>query len=223
MTVYEKLASARLRFLDAGVQPTGKNVFAKYVYYNLDDILPAINRIAGELKFLCVTNFTAETAVLRVIDAENPDSFIEFSCPMSRADLKGCHEVQQLGAAITYIKRYLYQNAFEISEPDVCNATAPAGNKPKQDKPLTVEDGLRSKRQEVINEIGKVMTAGSSAGLAYFTDAEKADVKDFIGNTGHHQVGLDLLAQKKAELLSELAKREKTARNENSAGGAEIF
>ena len=39
------------------------------------------------------------------------------------ASLKGCHPVQNEGATITYLKRYLYLNAFEISEADVLDAT----------------------------------------------------------------------------------------------------
>ena len=42
---------------------------------------------------------------------------------MSSASLKGCHEVQNLGAVESYIKRYLYQNCFEIAEPDACDRT----------------------------------------------------------------------------------------------------
>ena len=37
--------------------------------------------------------------------------------------MKGCHPVQNEGATITYLKRYLYLNAFEISEADVLDAT----------------------------------------------------------------------------------------------------
>ena len=46
------------------------------------------------------------------------DGRIQFTSPMSNASLKGCHEVQNLGAVETYIKRYLYQNCFEIVEAD---------------------------------------------------------------------------------------------------------
>jgi hypothetical protein len=42
---------------------------------------------------------------------------------MSTACLKGCHEVQNLGAVETYIKRYLYQNCFEIVENDELDGT----------------------------------------------------------------------------------------------------
>jgi regulator of sigma D len=59
---------------------------------------------------------------------------IVFTSPMSTASLKGCHEVQNLGAVETYIKRYLYQNAFEIVEADALNGTHNPNEKPEPKK-----------------------------------------------------------------------------------------
>jgi hypothetical protein len=42
---------------------------------------------------------------------------------MSRAELKGCHEVQNLGAVQTYLRRYLWTTAFEVVEHDALDAT----------------------------------------------------------------------------------------------------
>ena len=122
MTVFEKLNEARLRFQNAGVKKSGKNSYAGYTYYELADILPFINQIANELKFTCVVNFTPELATLDFVDLEE-NGKITFTSPMSSASLKGCHEVQNLGAVETYIKRYLYQNCFEIVENDMLDAT----------------------------------------------------------------------------------------------------
>ena len=118
MTIFEKLNEARLRFQNAGVKKTGNNKFAGYTYYELADILPEINKLANELKFCCVVNFTPDLATLDFCDLEG-DGRITFQSPMSSASLKGCHEVQNLGAVETYIKRYLYQNCFEIVENDI--------------------------------------------------------------------------------------------------------
>ena len=128
MTVFEKLNEARLRFQNAGVKKSGHNKFAGYTYYELADILPFINHIANELKFCCVVNFTPELATLDFCDMEG-DGRITFKSPMSTASLKGCVEVQCLGGVMTYIKRYLYQNCFEIVENDVLDETMnPADN-----------------------------------------------------------------------------------------------
>ena len=122
MTVFQKLNEARLRFQNAGVKKSGKNSYAGYTYYELADILPFINQIANELKFTCIVNFTPELATLDFVDLEE-NGKITFTSPMSSASLKGCHEVQNLGAVETYIKRYLYQNCFEIVEADGLDMT----------------------------------------------------------------------------------------------------
>lgn len=130
MNVFEKLNEARIRFQNANVKKSGKNSYAGYTYYELADILPAINKIAQELKFSCIVNFTPDIATLDFVDCEKNER-VQFTSPMSEASLKGCHPVQNLGAVETYIKRYLYQNCFEIVEADALDGTMnPADEKP---------------------------------------------------------------------------------------------
>jgi hypothetical protein len=123
MNLVEKIAEARVRFQATNPKMSGENTFAKYSYFELADILPIINTLGHELGFLCVVSFGAEFATLDVVDTAEPASRITFMSPMSTAALKGCHEVQNLGAVETYVKRYLYQNAFEIVESDALNKT----------------------------------------------------------------------------------------------------
>lgn len=150
MNIYEKITKARILFAQQQVKKSGKNAFAGYSYYELSDILPHINQLARELKFFCAATFTVEMATLRITDAEKPESFLEWSLPMSSASLKGCHEVQNLGATQTYLKRYLYQNAFEIVEGDALDATmgkperakfSPKKEEPKVSKSETAKKG----------------------------------------------------------------------------------
>jgi len=51
---------------------------------------------------------------------------------MSSAALKGCHEVQNLGAVLSYLRRYLWQTAFEIVEHDALDATTGSEKKVEQ-------------------------------------------------------------------------------------------
>jgi hypothetical protein len=133
MSIFEKLNQARLEFQNMGVKKSGKNSYAGYTYYELSDIIPAINKLAEKLKFCCVINFTNDLAKLDFCDLEK-DERITFTSPMSSASLKGCHEVQNLGAVETYIKRYLYQNCFEIVEGDALDSTMnPAEDKKTED------------------------------------------------------------------------------------------
>ena len=144
MTVYEKLNDARLAFQKKNVKKSGQNKFAGYSYYELSDILPAINEIGKELKFSCVVTFGTEIAQLEFIDAEKPQDRITFLSPMSKASLKGCHEVQNLGAVETYIKRYLYQNCFEIVENDAIDSTMNPNENGNQNQGQTQGQNQRS-------------------------------------------------------------------------------
>lgn len=118
MTIYEKLAEARTRL---NVKKTGRNNFAKYGYFELADFLPEINLLAKELGFVCLVSFDAEKATMTIKDATGEGEII-FTSPMSTAELKGCHAVQNLGAVQTYLRRYLYQTAFEIVEAEQLDA-----------------------------------------------------------------------------------------------------
>lgn len=139
MNVYEKLATARVEFQNRKPKMSGKNTFAGYSYFELSDILPVINQIGKEIGFVTVVSFTKEIGSLLFIDSEKPADAIDFQSPMSTASLKGCHEVQNLGAVETYVKRYLYQNAFEIVESDALNSTHNPDSKPEQEKKDTPE------------------------------------------------------------------------------------
>lgn len=166
MTIFEKLIEARLRFQNAGVKKSGNNKFAGYTYYELADILPEINKLANELKFCCVVNFTDDKATLDFCDLE-ADAKITFTSPMSSASLKGCHEVQNLGAVETYIKRYLYQNCFEIVENDVLDETMNPAEKPNN-----------SEVEELIKQVKDLMNTFTDEQLDYANKAINAkDVK----------------------------------------------
>jgi hypothetical protein len=69
-----------------------------------------------------MVSFTADTAYLTIHDTDG-EGFTTFTSPMSSAALKGCHDVQNLGAVQTYLRRYLWTNAFEIVEHDALDAT----------------------------------------------------------------------------------------------------
>jgi hypothetical protein len=72
---------------------------------------------------LCGTiTFYTDIAILTIVDVDKPEDKIEFKSPMSTAELKGCHAIQNLGAVQTYLRRYLWVAAMEIVEHDSLDA-----------------------------------------------------------------------------------------------------
>lgn len=132
MSVYKKLQQARIELQSRKLEKSGHNKFAGYEYFELGDFLPAIQDIFNELGLFGGITFKSDVAELTIVNVEsvrNDGTYeaIVFTCPMATAQLKGCHEVQNLGASMTYIRRYLWVNALEIVEHDALDATTGKG------------------------------------------------------------------------------------------------
>lgn len=140
MSVYAKLNKARRILQGKKLTKSGHNKFAGYQYFELGDFLPTVQEIFSDLGLCGIVSYTAETAKLTIIDAEKPEGErVEITSPMGSAALKGCHEVQNIGAVETYQRRYLWVTAMEIVEHDALDATTGA-DAPKSLKSVTVDE-----------------------------------------------------------------------------------
>jgi len=123
MNVYQKLNRARAEFHVSEIKKSGLNKFAGYKYFELADfVIPALE-IFNEVGLTSIIRFGKDIAEFIVVNTEKPDEIIVFTSPMSTAALKGCHEVQNLGAVQTYITRYLWVSVLHIVEHDALDAT----------------------------------------------------------------------------------------------------
>lgn len=152
MNVYEKLQKARVELQSLNLKKTGNNKFAGYQYYELADFLPSINKIMLDLKLSSYVKFTQDLAILHIVNSETTDEIIEFTSTIADAQLKGCHPVQNLGAVQTYIRRYLYTNAFEIVESDALDLTTGKEDKKQQSKTETKTDKPQQTESTQLNE-----------------------------------------------------------------------
>ena len=129
MKVYKKLIDARNLLQTNELSKSGFNKFAGYKYFELGDFLPSVQAIFKNVGLVDVISFTADVATMTIFDVEDGSSIV-FTSPMGSAQLKGCHEVQNIGAVETYQRRYLYTTAMAIVESDALDATT-AKDEPK--------------------------------------------------------------------------------------------
>ena len=122
MSVHIKLMQARVQLQGIKLNKSGHNNFAKYNYFELGDFIPTIQNIFLELGLCGIISYQPDIATLTITDTDTNDSVV-IASPMSSAALKGCHEVQNLGAVQTYIRRYLWVTAMEIVEHDALDAS----------------------------------------------------------------------------------------------------
>ena len=134
MNLYEKINSVKSELVKEGIKKTGENKFSNYSYFELSGFMPTIIRKCEELKLFTTVSFSAESAKLEIINAEKPEEKIEIYSPMSTANLRGCHEVQNMGAVQTYLRRYLYMAAFDIVVDDEIDK-GEKNQPPKQTQP----------------------------------------------------------------------------------------
>ena len=151
--IYEKLQKARIALQSMELKKSGHNKFAGYKYFELGDFLPAVNNIFGNLGLCQTLEFDKELATMRIFDRDTGGQ-IKFTCPMASANLKGCHDVQNLGASITYITRYLLVMALAICEHDAIDASEPVA--PASAKPITVDvfSNMSEQEQQEIRSYG---------------------------------------------------------------------
>ena len=142
--VHRKLSRARQMFHATPLKKTGKNTFAGYSYFEMGDFLVPALKIFDEVGLGTVTTFDRDFARMEVINLDCPSDLIEFQSPMGSANLKGCHEVQNIGAVETYQRRYLWTAVLEIVEHDALDATA--------GKPEPEEKPKRKAEAKVIDE-----------------------------------------------------------------------
>ena len=78
--------------------------------------------IFDQLGLIGIVSFTKDEASLSIVDMDGGGEIV-ITSPFGSAALKGCHEVQNIGAVETYQRRYLWVTAMEIVEHDALDAT----------------------------------------------------------------------------------------------------
>lgn len=120
MTIYEKLLKVREEFLAAGIKKSGKNLHAEYLYYELEDIVPIAQPIFHKYGLIVLNGFEDGRAFAQVTDVKSKEGIV-FSIPLqfiSEPAKFRMNEIQGVGAAVTYYRRYLYMIILDLVEAD---------------------------------------------------------------------------------------------------------
>lgn len=147
LNIYQKLAAARIEVQNKCTKKSGENKFAGFRYFTLDDFLSTATEELNKQGLTAIFNIYlkqmatelgetnkytyVETANLLITDGKDQ---ILFETPTADANVKGANDIQNLGSKHTYLKRYLYMNALELSEGDAVDATIGKDEK-KEEKP----------------------------------------------------------------------------------------
>jgi predicted hydrocarbon binding protein len=151
--VLKKLIDSRVALQHKSLNKSGHNKFAGYKYFELADFLPTVQQIFQEKGLVDVISFTEILATMIIFDTEDGSS-VSFTSPMGSANLKGCHEVQNVGAVESYQRRYLYTTALAIVENDVLDAVTGDDAKP------VVKEAVKEVVKKVVEKPDQTMLLG---------------------------------------------------------------
>ena len=164
MSVYTKLNEARFKFHSMELKKSGHNKFSGYYYFELGDFLVPAMKVFREVGLCAVVSFTADVASMTIIDTED-NSQIVITSPMGSAALKGCHDVQNVGAVETYQRRYLWVAALEIVEHDAIDAGDGKDEEKKKEPPPPPEESVADIGREYANYLNAIEGAGDEVTL----------------------------------------------------------
>ena len=162
MNALAKLQLARLKFLQAGVKKTGKNM-----YFELQDIVPTAESIFAEVGLLMVPTVGKDFATAKVYNCDDREEepvvfevpFTQIAPIISNTGKVVTNEMQALGSSITYIRRYLWQLVLDIIEADSIDNISGGDDGQEAPTPLPKKTRKAPVTQEQRQEIKSELTS----------------------------------------------------------------
>lgn len=156
MNLNETIIKIRVELQNSKIKKSGKNRFAGFEYYELADFLPKLNELM--LKEKVNDRFTIKDglAMLELIKGEERQEytipFQIFPTPLNKNGSPSMQDIQYLGALNTYYKRYLYLNAFGITDGEVIDSMDNTTLK----KGVTFTPNTKEQEQDILKLMNKM-------------------------------------------------------------------
>lgn len=141
MNIYKKIQKVKKELSERELKKSGKNDYSGFSYYELGDFLPSIIELCDKYGLFTKVDFQdkfrlnttknnseeilttdtkiGEEAILTIINTDKVNEKETYSCDVKELNLKGANSIQNYGGVQTYLRRYLYMNAFDIVEADM--------------------------------------------------------------------------------------------------------
>ena len=214
MNIYQKIQAVKKELSERELKKSGENKFSGFKYYELGDFLPSIIELCAKYGLFTQITFTEDKGILNIVDCNaevvqegTPSEYriVQYESPLKELELKGANAIQALGGAETYLRRYLYMNAFDIVEADMFDSAEFEKKKKAKTEKTALEkiindckEAFKKSDDDIKKETGTLM---KSLGYATFADITKAQNKQDI---------LSLAKLLKVEIPTELQEENNT-------------
>ena len=168
-TLNESIIDIRVDLQKKNLKKSGHNKFASFDYFELADFLPTLNELMQREKINDIFTIQDNTAKLILVKGEERQEytmpFVIFETPINTKkdketgeikDVKSMQDIQYLGALNTYYKRYLYLNAFGITDGDVIDSMDNGDLKSKKKEDTNYRDLLIKYCEENLIDVNEI-------------------------------------------------------------------
>ena len=122
----ESIIKIRVDLQNSKLKKSGKNKFAGFDYFELADFLPRLNELMLQEGINDRFYIKDDYATLELQKEKEINTytmpFVMFEVPMNKGGIPSMQKIQYLGALNTYYKRYLYLNAFGITDGEIIDS-----------------------------------------------------------------------------------------------------
>lgn len=203
-TLNESIIDIRVDLQKSKLKKSGYNDYSHFEYFELADFLPKLNELMQREKINDIFTIVDDYATLSLLKGDETNvykiPFVIFETPLTKNGVPSMQDIQYLGALNTYYKRYLYMNAFGITDGEIIDSM--------NNNEITKEK--KSKKVEK-NDIPKI---DYKTALLDELKARNINIPSYIKT---HELGANTTQKKAYELLKEL-KNEKNDKNEVKNG-----
>lgn len=165
MSIYKRLSQINCNLLKKNIPKTGYNKHKKFRYYELVDMIPHATMECHQANIALVFPFCEGVAILKLVDMDDHSKYITYRLKIPELVVPEKNPnnkiIQDYGADITYLKRYLLQLAFPcFSDKDFIDGEVASSAETKNTKSKTsVSNSKSSKKEDEVKEvhIGKLI------------------------------------------------------------------
>lgn len=202
MSVHERLLNAKLDFNRMDIKKSGMNTGVGYMFFTLDDITGPILELEAKWRIhihMHTDKVDDENRMVGyVVNLDNPNDVIMYSLKyeVSESRLSSntgnpiTTKTQNVGAAITYMRRYMYLVIFDIIESDALDSSPVNQASPTRGKPATQEEkrAVQKKLAATGDQAPKTLVTSLKKKLKELVEADpgqKGFVKEVLDGTSN--------------------------------------
>lgn len=186
MNLWQKIQKVKCELQEKPLKKSGYQKFKNgggFHFFELGDFLPVLTSLLEKNNLCDKITFEGEEIVLTIINCENPEEKEEYRSKVVYSNSPNREEIQNLGATHTFLRRYMYVLAFNVSENDIVDFDGDNGPKSTTSKTKTNVNAAKIMNlieKKYVNETAVQLHVKSAYGVDSYDKLSDKQAKELI-------------------------------------------